>query len=64
MMRRVLANGPNTFGMTMHPDLRGAKESARHYVARETRPDASRRAVEMVGTIVEQRWPDGYGCQG
>lgn len=67
MIRRVLANGTNTFGMTMHPNPYTGEEVMYGTMLRLKRvqmhPDGQS-AVDTIGTwrfkIVQRKWVDGY----
>jgi Lon protease-like protein len=67
MIRRVLANGTSTFGMTMHPNPYSGEDVMYGTMLRVKRVQMhadGRSAVDTVGTwrfkIVERRWMDGY----
>ena len=67
MIRRLLANGTNIFGMTMHPNPYTGEEVMYGTMLRVKRVQMhadGRSAVDTVGTwrfrIVQRRWLDGY----
>jgi Lon protease-like protein len=67
MIRRLLANGTNIFGMTMHPNPYTGEEVMYGTMLRVKRVQIhadGRSAVDTVGTwrfrIVQRHWLDGY----